>query len=125
MQLVHVTLNAYVLIVLPPTAEFEDWKCDLEEQEMCSYVKCTGMKSTADNNQVCYYYCSRSGYFNSKGRGKRQIKSQGTSKLNTYCTAAIKTIKSPFPHSKLTPPANVPSSHVAVASNPANAPRRT
>ena len=39
---------------------------------------------------MCYYYCSRSGYFRSRGKSERHIKSQGSSKLNTYCTAAIK-----------------------------------
>lgn len=40
---------------------------------------------------IIYYYCNRSGYFNSKGRGCRRLKSQGTNKLNTYCTATITT----------------------------------
>ena len=36
-----------------------------------------------------YYYCNRSGFFAAKSSGKRHMKSQGTSKLNTYCTASI------------------------------------
>lgn len=36
-----------------------------------------------------YYYCNRSGYFNPRGHNVRSLKSQGTSKLNAYCTAAI------------------------------------
>ena len=36
-----------------------------------------------------YYYCNRSGHFNSKSAGKRHMKTQGTSKINAYCTAAI------------------------------------
>ena len=42
------------------------------------------MKGTTE-----YYYCNRSGYFKTKSKGIRNIKSQGSSKLDTYCTAAI------------------------------------
>ena len=36
-----------------------------------------------------YYYCNRSGYFNPRVHNVRSLKSQGTSKHNGYCTAAI------------------------------------
>lgn len=36
-----------------------------------------------------YYHCNRSGYYNSVSTGKRSLKSQGTSKINGYCTAAM------------------------------------
>ena len=35
------------------------------------------------------YYCNRSGNFKTTSTGRRHLKSQGTFKLNTYCTAAI------------------------------------
>ena len=46
-------------------------------------------KSTGTKGSTQYFYCNRSGYFSSKGKGKRNIKSQGSNKLNTYCTASI------------------------------------
>ena len=52
------------------------------------YVKATGTKCSADHVTV-YYYCNRSGYFSSKGDSKCHLKSQGSSKLNTYCTSSI------------------------------------
>ena len=36
-----------------------------------------------------YYYCNRSGHFHTRGTGQRHIKTQGTSKINAYCTATI------------------------------------
>ena len=36
-----------------------------------------------------YYYCNRSGYFNPRGEQCRSLKSQGTAKIGTYCTAGI------------------------------------
>ena len=40
---------------------------------------------------INYYYCSRSGFYKPQGCSIRQLKSQGTAKINTYCTAHIKT----------------------------------
>lgn len=60
----------------------------MKMQPSCSsFVKATGDKGA--DKHITYYYCNRSGYYNKKSQGKRQIKSQGTSKLNAYCTAAI------------------------------------
>ena len=36
-----------------------------------------------------YYYCSRSGYFKTKSTGERILKTQGTSKINSHCTASM------------------------------------
>ena len=49
-------------------------------------------KDSGQRNAGLYYYCNRSGNFKTRSTGRRHLKSQGTSKLNTYCTAAI-TIK--------------------------------
>ena len=40
-------------------------------------------------NSTVYYYCSRSGYFVSRSSNKRHLKSQGSAKINAYCTSAI------------------------------------
>ena len=76
----------YLLLI----SDFEEWKNSYEEKERCSFVLTLGAKRTFDINKVCYYYCNRSGYFRSKGKGEHHTKSQGSSKLNTYCTAAMK-----------------------------------
>ena len=70
--------------------EFEEWKHFFEEKRLSSFVQTTGSKKTVDDKKVLYYYCNRSGYFRSKGKGERHSKSQGTSKINSYCTATIK-----------------------------------
>ena len=36
-----------------------------------------------------YYYCNRSGHFKSKATGQRHVKTQGTSKINSHCTASL------------------------------------
>jgi hypothetical protein len=46
--------------------------------------------SKAQGDGIIYYYCNRSGYYKDKRTGKRETKSQSTSKLDTYCTASIK-----------------------------------
>ena len=51
-----------------------------EEKRLSSFP--TGSKKTLHDKKVLYYYCNRSGYFRSKGKGQRHSKSQGTSKLN-------------------------------------------
>ena len=63
------------------------WKDKFEKVTCSSFVKATGDKGT--DKHITYYYCNRSGCYQKKSRGKRQTKLQGTSKLNTYCTAAI------------------------------------
>ena len=71
-------------------AEFESWKEETERATDTNFVKSTGLKPTeADLETKTYYYCNRSGYFSSISTGKRSLKSQGTSKLNTYCTAGM------------------------------------
>jgi hypothetical protein len=64
------------------------WKSHYEEENNVYYTKATGAKGLKT-----YYYCNRSGYFSTKGKGVRTIKSQGTNKLDTYCTASIITNK--------------------------------
>lgn len=80
------------MILINILVDFNTWKATFEEETSSSYIKSTGIKRNLDDDSVCYYYCNRSGYYRDKGSGKRAMKSQGTSKLNTYCTAAIRTI---------------------------------
>ncbi len=37
-----------------------------------------------------YFYCSRSGFFREQGKGLRALKTQGSSKIDSHCTASIK-----------------------------------
>ena len=44
-------------------------------------------------NEHYYYYCNRAGNFNPRGKGERGLKSQGSSKIISHCSAHIKAIK--------------------------------
>ena len=44
----------------------------------------------ATTAMTTYYYCNRSGFFHSRGKGHRQLKCQGSSKISSHCTAAIR-----------------------------------
>ena len=60
---------------------------ELESATNTVYIKSSGLKKSKD--KMDYYYCSRSGYFKSKGSGIRAIKSLGTSKIYSYCTSKM------------------------------------
>ena len=69
--------------------EFEGWKAEIESSTNTCYIKCSGMK-VVGREKVDYYYCNRSGYYDEEDRkGIRATKSQGTSKVDSYCTAKI------------------------------------
>ena len=69
-----------------------DWKCKEEDKHNANFVKQTGSKTDVKNNKISYFHCNRSGFFKSKTSGQRQLKSQGTDKIDGYCTAYIKVI---------------------------------
>ena len=56
-----------------------------------TFVQQTGQKKDANDNTIIYYKCNRSGFYKTKSTGQRQLKSQGTDKINGHCTAFIKT----------------------------------
>lgn len=68
---------------------FQQWKEEFERNSGTSFVKAAGEKGQGSTTTNVYYYCNRSGFFQSKGTGRRHIKSQGSSNLNAHCTAAI------------------------------------
>ena len=72
-------------------ADFRDWKREQEEDSNSTFVKQTGSKTDKNQNKITYYYCNRTGFYTSKDIRQRQLKSQGTDKLNAHCTASIKT----------------------------------
>ncbi|CAI6377580.1 unnamed protein product [Macrosiphum euphorbiae] len=67
--------------------DFKEWKQKVEKENVCSYVT----KSTANikNAKRTYYHCHRSGYFSSKSRGIKRIKSQGSNKIGSTCTSSM------------------------------------
>ncbi len=67
---------------------------ECEKQGDTNFIRSTGNKMLeAENTTRIYFYCNRSGYYNSLGTRKRSMKSQGTSKLNNYCTASMTVTK--------------------------------
>ena len=68
--------------------EFKDWK----RKEMSTrslYVKVSGCRVHGVNRKR-YFYCHRSGVFQTKGNGLRAMKTQGTCKIAFFCTAHMK-----------------------------------
>ena len=74
--------------------EFMKWKEDFEENSRSSYVLHWAPKCHSDSNYVSYYYyCNRSGKYSSRGKGVRELKIQGSSKMGTHCPAYIRAKK--------------------------------
>ena len=69
--------------------EFEDWKKEQEKSSKCLYVQDSGCRMQGLNRKR-YFYCHRSGIFKAKGKRLRAIKTQGTCKINRFCTANMK-----------------------------------
>ena len=68
--------------------DFKTWREELEKSTNAWFVRATGEKELVSSDKQ-YYYCNRSGHFKSKGAGLRHLKTQGTSKINSYCTASL------------------------------------
>ena len=68
---------------------FVEWKKITEVETKSYYVKKSGNKISS-NNEYFYFYCNRSGIFAPRGRGKRVMKSQGSSKCGKVCSSYIK-----------------------------------
>ena len=69
-------------------SEFLQWKGILEKQSSSWFIKSTGVK-VVHKTKVTYLYCNRSGYFSSQSKDIRSIKKQGSSKIDSYCTAGM------------------------------------
>ena len=52
------------------SVDFETWKICFEEEISSSSVKPTGNKRDTDDNLICYYYCNRTGFYNTKKTGE-------------------------------------------------------
>ena len=71
---------------------FMDWKVKEETKTNSHYIQLCAPQLYGENEHY-YFYCNRSGQYTVKGKGKRQIKTQGTSKAGSTCTAHIKAVK--------------------------------
>ncbi len=69
---------------------FLEWKEEEEIRASARYVQRTKPRTCGDGTVTFYFYCSRSGVYKPKGHSKRALKTQGTRKINSYCTSYIK-----------------------------------
>ncbi|XP_065218134.1 uncharacterized protein LOC135844585 [Planococcus citri] len=69
---------------------FKEWKYEIEKESVCKYVLLCG-----ERNGITHYYCHRAGNFESKGKNKRHLKTQGSKRIGAYCPAQIKVFKDP------------------------------
>ena len=74
---------------------FLEWKEEEEDRSSSKFVKRTQPRTSKEGIVTYYFYCSRSGTYKPKGLSKRSLKTQGTSKLNSYCTSYMKAKQSP------------------------------
>lgn len=72
--------------------EFLKWKKDLEKSTNTLFIQPCGTQRSK-TVKTTYYYCNRSGYFVPKGAGKRVLRAQGSSKINSVCPAKIKKLE--------------------------------
>lgn len=69
---------------------FEEWKQQIEKESLSYFVQNTGIKTFGETSHL-YLYCNRSGTYAPKGKGKRLLKSQGSSKISYHvCTSNMK-----------------------------------
>ena len=65
---------------------FEKWKNEEERRSKSSYVQHSASRMQGVNRKS-YLYCHRSGIVRSEGKGLRALKTQGSCKMNEFCTA--------------------------------------
>lgn len=69
--------------------DFDCWKSSIEKTSKSWFVK-SSSKKRSKSTSYHYYRCNRSGKYSPKGVGVRQLKTQGSSKIQAYCPASIK-----------------------------------
>ena len=70
-------------------AHFLIWKGEEEKSTKSYSVQHCGPTNTSMMRHH-YYYCNRSGFFESKSRGKRKLKCKQSSKIEGTCVSYIK-----------------------------------
>ena len=72
--------------------QFISWKEKEETNTHSWYVQhCAPLD--INGKEHWYFYCNRSGKYSQRGKGERGMKSQGTSKTISHCSAHIKAIR--------------------------------
>ncbi|GFV02220.1 MULE domain-containing protein [Trichonephila clavipes] len=69
--------------------KFVTWK-EEENKTMSKYVRQRGCKTLQNGERVMNYHCCRSGTYKPKGKGLKNLKSQGSAKIGISCPAVIK-----------------------------------
>jgi len=64
------------------------WKAEQEQKDTAKYIMHCGV-SRCKESSTWRYYCHRNGTYTPQGCGKRQLKSQGSSKTTNSCSAAL------------------------------------
>ena len=67
---------------------FLQWKEVEELHTKSSFVQKSGSQMH-DNNKHFYYYCNRAGNYQTRGNNERSLKSQGSNKSVSHCSAYI------------------------------------
>ena len=73
--------------------EFYEWKEEFEITTRSLFVLKCAPQVSSNGMKVFYYYCNRAGTYKSEGAGKRQLKTQGTAKIGSQCSAYIKAVQ--------------------------------
>jgi hypothetical protein len=71
---------------------FMHWKQEEEYRTNSFYVQHRA-PCTSTEAKVWYFYCNRSGKYQSKGDGQRTLKTQGSSKLGMFCSAHMRVMQ--------------------------------
>lgn len=71
--------------------EFESWKKNKEESYRCNYYKYSFRKKRRNGGMKRIYWCGRNGFYipATKGTRQRQLKMQGSKKINGFCPSKI------------------------------------
>ncbi|KAH1008338.1 uncharacterized protein LOC109535894 isoform X1 [Dendroctonus ponderosae] len=68
--------------------QFDIWKLEEEKSTKSCFIKKRGAKTTLNGTKTTYV-CHRSGKYISKGKGERNLKCQGSNKINAFCPAGM------------------------------------
>ena len=73
--------------------EFYEWEEEFETTTRSLFVLKCAPQVSSNGMKVFYYYCNRASTCKSEGPGKHQLKTQGTAKIGSQCSAYINTNK--------------------------------
>lgn len=88
-EIIHKQAVEKETITFETRENFNDWLKEEEKRTNAHFVKCRGEINNIEYS-VIDFKCNRSGKFESKAIGKRQLKVQGTAKIGFHCSAGIR-----------------------------------